>query len=100
LQHVGGDVEGSSHASDAIASRIIGQAGGLATLAGARRNPGQQVRRSPDRALLAPQHQVYDLLFEVAAHYTGQLQCFGEYADLADAGAFAYWLAPLRATRR
>ena len=30
------------------------------------------------------------------AHRTGQLQFFGEYADLADATAFADWLAPLR----
>ena len=30
------------------------------------------------------------------AHRTGQLQFFGEYAPLADATAFADWLAPLR----
>ena len=30
------------------------------------------------------------------AHRDGQLQFFGEYAQLADATAFAYWLAPLR----
>ncbi len=32
-----------------------------------------------------------------AAHGRGQLQCFGEFAHLADAAAFATWLAPLRA---
>jgi hypothetical protein len=31
------------------------------------------------------------------AHHAGQLQFFGEYAPLADAMAFADWLAPLRA---
>jgi len=30
------------------------------------------------------------------AHHTGQLQFFGEYAALADATAFADWLAPMR----
>jgi len=30
------------------------------------------------------------------AHRTGRLQFFGEYAALADAKAFAEWLAPLR----
>lgn len=30
------------------------------------------------------------------AHRAGLLQCFGEYAPLADAAAFADWLAPLR----
>jgi hypothetical protein len=30
-----------------------------------------------------------------AAHGRGQLQCFGEFAHLADAVAFATWLAPL-----
>jgi predicted RNA-binding Zn-ribbon protein involved in translation (DUF1610 family) len=30
------------------------------------------------------------------AHRTSQLQCFGEYAELANATAFADWLAPLR----
>jgi len=30
------------------------------------------------------------------AHRTGRLQFFGEYAALADAAAFAEWLAPLR----
>ena len=30
------------------------------------------------------------------AHGTGRLQFFGEYAHLADAAAFADWLAPLR----
>ena len=30
------------------------------------------------------------------AHRLGQLQFFGEYAELADASAFADWLAPLR----
>ena len=30
------------------------------------------------------------------AHRCGQLQFFGEYAALADARAFAHWLAPLR----
>ena len=30
------------------------------------------------------------------AHAAGQLQCFGEHADLADPMAFADWLAPLR----
>jgi hypothetical protein len=30
------------------------------------------------------------------AHGRGQLQCFGEFAHLADAAAFAAWLAPLR----
>jgi len=30
------------------------------------------------------------------AHRTGQLQFFGEYAQLSDAAAFADWLAPLR----
>ena len=29
-------------------------------------------------------------------HRTGQLQFFGEHKDLADAGAFGRWLAPLR----
>ena len=31
-----------------------------------------------------------------AAHGRGQLQCFGEFAPLTDAPAFAQWLAPLR----
>jgi hypothetical protein len=31
-----------------------------------------------------------------AAHGRGQLQCFGEFAALTDAAAFAQWLAPLR----
>ena len=31
------------------------------------------------------------------AHRAGRLQFFGEYAELADARAFAAWLAPLRA---
>jgi hypothetical protein len=31
-----------------------------------------------------------------AAHASGRLQFFGEFAALADAGAFAEWLAPLR----
>ena len=31
-----------------------------------------------------------------AAHGRGQLQCFGEFAPLTDAAAFATWLAPLR----
>jgi hypothetical protein len=31
------------------------------------------------------------------AHHDGQLQFFGEHAALAEAGAFANWLAPLRA---
>jgi hypothetical protein len=31
-----------------------------------------------------------------AAHSRGQLQCFGEFASLTDAAAFAQWLAPLR----
>ena len=31
-----------------------------------------------------------------AAHGRGQLQCFGEFAPLADPAAFATWLAPLR----
>jgi len=31
-----------------------------------------------------------------AAHGRGQLQCYGEFAPLADAAAFATWLAPLR----
>jgi hypothetical protein len=31
-----------------------------------------------------------------AAHGRGQLQCFGEFAPLSDAPAFATWLAPLR----
>src|SRR5271169_4015242 len=31
-----------------------------------------------------------------AAHHTGQLQFFGEFVALADARAFAAWLAPLR----
>jgi Putative transposase/Transposase zinc-binding domain len=31
-----------------------------------------------------------------AAHGRGQLQCFGEFASLTDAAAFAQWLAPLR----
>ena len=31
-----------------------------------------------------------------AAHGRGQLQCFGEFAPLTDAAAFAQWLAPLR----
>jgi hypothetical protein len=31
-----------------------------------------------------------------AAHRRGQLQCFGEFAHLTDARAFATWLAPLR----
>jgi hypothetical protein len=31
-----------------------------------------------------------------AAHGRGQVQCFGEFAHLADAAAFATWLAPLR----
>jgi len=30
------------------------------------------------------------------AHHTGQLQFFGEFVGLADARAFAAWLAPLR----
>ena len=30
------------------------------------------------------------------AHGSGQLQFFGEYAELSDAAAFAQWLAPLR----
>lgn len=30
------------------------------------------------------------------AHRTGQLQFFGEYAQLSDASAFVEWLAPLR----
>jgi hypothetical protein len=30
------------------------------------------------------------------AHRTNQLQFFGEYAHLSDAGAFAKWLAPMR----
>jgi len=30
------------------------------------------------------------------AHRTGQLQFFGEYAELADAAVFTDWLAPLR----
>jgi hypothetical protein len=30
------------------------------------------------------------------AHRRGQLQCFGEYAQLADPATFARWLAPLR----
>ena len=30
------------------------------------------------------------------AHQTGQLQFFGEYAQLTDASAFANWLAPMR----
>ena len=29
-------------------------------------------------------------------HRAGQLQCFGEYAQLSDATAFAEWIAPLR----
>ena len=33
------------------------------------------------------------------AHRAGQLQFFGEYAALADASAFADWLAPLREQR-
>jgi hypothetical protein len=32
-----------------------------------------------------------------AAHRAGRLQFFGEYAELADARAFAAWLVPLRA---
>ena len=32
-----------------------------------------------------------------AVHRRGQLQFFGEYAELANAAAFARWLAPLRA---
>jgi hypothetical protein len=32
-----------------------------------------------------------------AAHGRGQLQCLGEFAHLAEASAFATWLAPLRA---
>ena len=32
-----------------------------------------------------------------AAHHAGRLQFFGEYAELADARAFAAWLVPLRA---
>src|ERR1700687_2628324 len=32
-----------------------------------------------------------------AAHGRGQLQCFGEFAHLAEASAFTTWLAPLRA---
>jgi Putative transposase/Transposase zinc-binding domain len=32
------------------------------------------------------------------AHRDGQLQFFGEYADLADAAVFAQWLVPLRST--
>jgi hypothetical protein len=36
-------------------------------------------------------------LEELAAAYSrGQLQCFGEFAPLTEAGAFATWLAPLR----
>ena len=36
-------------------------------------------------------------LEELAAAYArGQLQCFGEFAHLADPAAFAAWLAPLR----
>ena len=31
-----------------------------------------------------------------AAHGRGQLQCFGQFAALSDAAAFAQWLAPLR----
>ena len=31
-----------------------------------------------------------------AAHAAHGLQCFGEFADLTDAAAFAAWLAPLR----
>ncbi|MGH8200945.1 MAG: IS91 family transposase [Steroidobacteraceae bacterium] len=31
-----------------------------------------------------------------AAHSRGQLQCFGQFAPLTDAAAFAQWLAPLR----
>jgi hypothetical protein len=31
-----------------------------------------------------------------AAHRRGQLQCFGEFAPLVDAAAFAQWLSPLR----
>jgi len=31
-----------------------------------------------------------------AAHQAGELTCFGEHAQLADAQAFADWLAPLR----
>src|ERR1022692_1919228 len=31
-----------------------------------------------------------------AAHGRGQLQCYGEFAHLTDAAAFATWLAPLR----
>jgi hypothetical protein len=31
-----------------------------------------------------------------AAHGRGELQCFGEFATLTDASAFAQWLAPLR----
>ena len=31
-----------------------------------------------------------------AAHGRGQLQCFGEFAPLTEAAAFATWLAPLR----
>ena len=29
-------------------------------------------------------------------HRTGQLQFFGEYAELADAAVFTDWLTPLR----
>jgi hypothetical protein len=32
----------------------------------------------------------------VTAHHTGRLQFFGEFVGLADARAFAQWLAPLR----
>lgn len=32
-----------------------------------------------------------------AAHGRGQLQCFGEFAHLAETSAFTTWLAPLRA---
>ena len=31
-------------------------------------------------------------------HAAGQIRCFGDHADLADPGAFARWLAPLRET--
>src|SRR6266705_7080653 len=31
-----------------------------------------------------------------AAHGRGQVQCFGQFAPLTDAAAFAQWLAPLR----
>jgi len=31
-----------------------------------------------------------------AAHHAGELQFFGEYAQLSDANAFASWLAPMR----